>query len=1482
MIAGAAGLFCFGVLFVALLLTGQLGWSGSERKENEAVNSAYTDAHATGDIKKDLSKPLGSEENPFVVLEIVAYRGYGELGYWAGGSEPIDLQYFLDNYKDWIGKLSFLNNHLELVKDYWKIYYEGVDGKVFKETLAFCNEFEKMFGEEKYRAVFEHDASTLNKELKLWSDSGAKQIKENGYYTKVEENTGLYTMSLEGESVIFSFVGEGKGEYIWTKDSNQPENVQNIEEISIGDKIWMNNQTITRGYVYKSGYSNREMMKRAILQTDDEEIINKFHLKVITVTPEEINSSVENDTEKTLDYTEIADLVYISSMQHDPTYSWLYENFSQYGKAEPVKYTDQLPGQALSNGTVFPSFYETYSQKNVKKNNDLSWSTVEKIFKRVALDERLPIIFDSSVYLDTVNEKNVTIAGPKKAHWINEKSSGDTFDYILRKGYYNNVAKLHIMCNFMDPGMFYTLYMEPDVTTGEAIIIPTQFTTPEGYKVTTGKFNVSLKKGETTDTQIYWNDVTFIKPYVVFLDGTKIEGYSSHTAYWAALGMYGAEYIMERSARGNVFVFASEDILDKKLYNQWSTGFEEVINYYGTASVDVPQIVNYIVKYYQRNTTIYKKELNILDLEPCTIQSDADYTKLGITKDTSRIITAGDFRKILSGQYAGDINIVRQSSAEFNGKIESLSENYDLIYLGLNFSMMNKSGGKTVYNDTSLNGKIYLHVGDMIPSSETKGGGEFSTFYSADWLGDTPSNRYMMRTSGNDITERKREQLESYLKAGYPILATSEFYSPVASNTVSKPLIDASSNIYKLTSQITNYNQIFMKTNDSDLKMKLKKGLSIQKPNLDLQSNTPIRYLGVDSNGVVPDSNYLKGRLLEFKFTIGTKGKSTGKQYTAKIYVDTNADGRFDEKTELIFIRENFYLDGIEQSIQRALSTDYVGVIPWKLEIIDAENSDITMSETGYSAIKRTKEQKELIRILQINQSNHYYNTDSGNRNATRSGSSSSNLNLQNEYANSTSLFHKYLKNLNDYSVEIKTVSMEDFEKGKVVAGIGNDYFFDKNGSAAAKTEDDVLYKNYDMLIFGFADYMDTISNAKGVVDNTMYFIEKGKSVLFTHDVTSYNNVASQGGVGGGNQCSGYSFNLYYRDVLSMDRFGARSNLTGAIPRDTATKPDGGTHSSIHGYTNWAIKNIRNGVTKAPSGNNTNCSNPIYATNSSGISELSGRANNETTKVSKLNDGQITQYPYYIPDSINVATTHSQYFQLDLEDEEVVVWYCLAKDTANKSMWYQCAYNDASNNYYIYNKGNITYSGVGHSKVNSEYEVKLFVNTMVGAYKNALELPTVEIQDTLAVKLSKSEYNVYVNNDYQLGATEDFGAEDYEYILFSPKDNNFTRPELYVTIGLFDNESKKKSITDQIEVYKVNQNPETNSSATALSYTTTVNGLEYILMNGETYVLKYPKMDLNETKNGKALFNVVNKVNDKELSGDTVANVRIRGLFPLD
>ena len=205
--------------------------------------------------------------------------------------------------------------------------------------------------------------------------------------------------------------------------------------------------------------------------------------------------------------------------------------------------------------------------------------------------------------------------------------------------------------------------------------------------------------------------------------------------------------------------------------------------------------------------------------------------------------------------------------------------------------------------------------------------------------------------------------------------------------------------------------------------------------------------------------------------------------------------------------------------------------------------------------------------------------------------------------------------------------------------------------------------------------------------------------------------------------------------------------------------------------------------------------------NENSVSSSTGFANNNdlTTTATKVNEGQITTYPYKISDVLSIAPTHGQWYQLNMEDKEVTVWYCLSDPVASgnagigsarsssstengdgSALTYGVSPNDAANNYYIYSKGNVFYSGVGHSWVSGDMEAKLFVNTMIAAYRISYDAPTVKIEKadmTPGVGAGQSSaYDLSIDKnsakDYSADVPDEYA--DYVRIYFRPEDMSFS------------------------------------------------------------------------------------------------------------
>ena len=138
-------------------------------------------------------------------------------------------------------------------------------------------------------------------------------------------------------------------------------------------------------------------------------------------------------------------------------------------------------------------------------------------------------------------------------------------------------------------------------------------------------------------------------------------------------------------------------------------------------------------------------------------------------------------------------------------------------------------------------------------------------------------------------------------------------------------------------------------------------------------------------------------------------------------------------------------------------------------------------------------------------------------------------------------------------------------------------------------------------------------------------------------------------------------------------------------------------------------------------------------------------------------------------------------------ESDVVVWY-----TLNSSDFYGKSPKDVRNNYYIYTKGNVTYSGVGHRTgiSENENEVKLYINTMIAAYKAGTHAPKITIKEsdeedaqvlnTIYESFDQTvDENGVISSDVesieQSVSQANQGADAIEKIYFTVKDTNIVR-----------------------------------------------------------------------------------------------------------
>lgn len=610
-------------------------------------------------------------------------------------------------------------------------------------------------------------------------------------------------------------------------------------------------------------------------------------------------------------------------------------------------------------------------------------------------------------------------------------------------------------------------------------------------------------------------------------------------------------------------------------------------------------------------------------------------------------------------------------------------------------------------------------------------------------------------------------------------------------------------------------------------------------------------------------------------------------------------------------------------TLSRKLPKSFDGCINWKLQVTQNDNEDILAAETGYCAIPvspkkqngstDTENLKQQINILQIT---------SGNSTAEKSVRSTYNgthVNLEQRLnVDDGSAWHNLLSKIPDFELNIKTVSAVDFANNCVA--YDNSHSGNIGGYA--------INEGYDMIIVGFIDVFAEVGHGQqasySMAESIIRFGNTGKSILFTHDTTAWNADymkwaqlgpidgywEQQGWLNDAKNSSAY-LTVAIRNLCGNDQYGVvtRKNdvtvnnsdyksyinqffetpaSTGkeysntsaewqellSLGKDMAFKPNtnqqrvvgetqGSTYTNLRSYNyqfndnnvaandaNYYVQYIKDLIPSKR--NNTDMFDSASPTT-------------EQFEIGKINDGAITEYPYILPDSFNVSSTHAQYWTVDIESDnngddesDLVVWYCINSRsvrgngaTAPADDFYAGTPNDVRNNYYIYNKGNITYSGAGHSPISNEQEIKLFINTMIAAYNAQIKVPEISIVESGEPEAPEIEniimpYDTSVNSDdvdFVNFGTGDDGTEGQMKIYFNVYDGNLTARDKNIKIdSIFISDTEG---TDHLE-------DENGNTINGRKYTADIGGMKIYdavndreagyenLISGRTYYVYAP------------------------------------------
>ncbi len=930
------------------------------------------------------------------------------------------------------------------------------------------------------------------------------------------------------------------------------------------------------------------------------------------------------------------------------------------------------------------------------------------------------------------------------------------------------------------------------------------------------------------------------------------------------------------------------------------------------------------------NRYAVKTVLNILDLEPYE-SAQYDVNSLKYYRNTTELTVQQLVRDNLEKNWIRDnldfegdldkVGIVQIGTKEFIGMNQDLNATYDMIYIGMDTTIMNtsvsyaresygKKTNETLYNDSNMKGLIYSHVGDEY---------YYNHFNSGDY-----------RASGNDITFDKKRELSEYIKAGYSVILSDSFFvtenGKVAKDdnghvSINTTTLDTSSNMYKFVRDVV------LATNDDGNYIYFGKNVmykgALESATEGYANNrvTFARYLNISKLTIeaikVPkaynsevtdrylDPNAAGEYSLDFEVNLKNDAalSDSGTTYNCKLYIDLDADGKYEEGESMSNLVINggsvspdadgrYHLRaGNTYTISRPVPEEYVGFLAWKLAFVQNDNDTVGSTSDyasvrsaiiGYSAVK-AQGSKPTVNILQIVpdfESEQTFDLDSTEMNA---------------------LYDQ----VEDFDVQVYQVTVSNFVK--------------KTGTTPMVSRpwelsyfDNLCH--YDMLVCGFMDCFDlrAYGNAEKKIDirnkngsgttsfpradvsyDLMLAVREyalsGRSILFTHDLTSMYQRD--------NDEWGHFVNEYLRDIQGMDRYGITNANTASLTYKNAN--NGSTSTPIKAYQSIYDSPLLKGEEKDKIGYTD--SNLIRYTNSYsyGLTSMYATHNYDTNTenmiqdnnnpvngvfpkketVTAINEGQITQYPFLITEGVggakrgkanstfDVAFTHDQYYQLNLDtdsrdentDDDVVVWYAISNtgedgnyqthaEAAHK--YYQAMHNDVRNNYYLYSKGNVMYTGAGHSVITDDLERKLFVNALVASYNSGLHAPKVTFKEN-PWDSSANVSGVYLPYDVNMTRSEDAADENGGFLTdkitvnFKTMNNNFRETSAKLAVKYYVKSSIPSDLNVGTDYYKEITPLSFKGADPAGNLVDLGTGAAYSLDNYKVYQATFSTADIN-------------------------------------
>lgn len=1045
-----------------------------------------------------------------------------------------------------------------------------------------------------------------------------------------------------------------------------------------------------------------------------EKRIKEYHAIVYTVTPEDLNQNLE--------LIDRADLISISSK-------------NKVGSSQPM-YRDYRREELFSRANTeaaraVKSFFVDENNAATFATNPIDWDTVLRIYERVAMAECCcPVVFDTKSYKDAgPNTKTADQKAPVSIPQTYE--NGQTTWYSGKEGYCNNLYKLYLLLNQMKPALFHSLFGS---LTGENFTVTdTAVTEKDGSKIRTGVFTKWDLPVNATQAQknamVYWNDYTFL-PYWLMpaegqyketLDSLEIMNSMGDTVYH--FDSQGAQDMLT----GSLFVFSTDNLMTLQFGDADAMALKN--DQYGHEAYDYFDSVNgdeegppaklgtaLSLHYIWKKTQEDAKELADTEYRVLEIQPSAGVSVYK-TEESWKVFMAN------FAETRGEVTVDRMSVSAFNGIRTDLLSTYDLIYIGIN-----ENPADVTMDFPTVPEYVYAHTGPELTLDQSVLQGALGA--------SGGENRFVY--SGNDLTVLSLERLCEYARNGAPILFGEGFYTDTSAGTEMNR-IDRTSNLYTLSIRLRTdaalsashlYESAFVGATHVAQASKLKNALKRENTKLAVTVR-PVEY---DSTKTLDSQKYILTGMLEYRFGVQA---TEGREYEVCLFIDGNRDGVFtaDEQvnaelypvvggSEGARILSGIALGGGEYAVRCNIS-DRTGGFSWKLALV--KDGAVHAALTGVSAVK-TAGRKE-VSVLQIVPDEPAAATVYLPQEGEVNGGTVTIPGLSAVQRQTTKKLWDAVQALTEY--EFRFVRKT---RSEVVTALEEDSGY--------------LRSEFDTVVLGLSDGNTGLSEA--VLQTAIEsFLNDGKSVVYTNDVL---NLPGTGTAEAASR---------FRARFGADRYGITKLATKGeaeglleafangqsldLPRK-ATYGDGPVQyaETYVGSTRYLLaQGIGNGV--------------LFRY----LAGLSPEVSSDRAML--LNRGLLTTYPYTLDEVLSVSDAPVPNYQLDLEKELTCVWACTTADGTggNVGTYYDGTHLDARNNYLVYSYGNVLYAGLGHSEAVTEDEVRLFVNTLVGAYRQLPEGAGIVVDNTDAKRKGK-EYYLSVDVDSS-AHTELIGKDSSPY-----------------------------------------------------------------------------------------------------------------------